>query len=90
MYKRQGLFLKNSVIISLSVAVIGVIAAFVTAYLTARIKSGSSRPLHLISITSLAIPGIVLGLSYTLTFQKSWIYGTLGILVLVNLSLIHI
>lgn len=80
-----GLFLKNSVIISLSVAVIGVIAAFVTAYLTARIKSGSSRLLHLISITSLAIPGIVLGLSYTLTFQKSWIYGTLGILVLVNL-----
>ena len=36
------------------------------------------------SITSLAIPGIVLGLSYVLFFNGSWIYGTLAILILVN------
>ena len=41
--------------------------------------------LHLMSITSLAIPGIVLGLSYVLFFNGSWIYGTLAILILVNM-----
>ena len=41
--------------------------------------------LHLISMVSLAIPGIVLGLSYVLLFKGSWIYGTLIILVLVNM-----
>jgi len=34
---------------------------------------------------SLAIPGIVLGLSYVVFFKGSWIYGTLIMLVLVNM-----
>lgn len=36
------------------------------------------------SITSLAIPGIVLGLSYVLAFKGSFIYGTFAVLILVN------
>ena len=36
------------------------------------------------SITSMAIPGLVLGLSYVLFFKGSFIYGTLAILILVN------
>ena len=43
-----------------------------------------SRSLHLGSITTLAVPGIVLGLSYVLCFKGSFFYGTLAILVLVN------
>ena len=75
----------NSVVIGLFVAVIGVVISFATAYLTARMPSKSSRFLHLISITSLAIPGLAMGISYVLFFKGSFLYGTLAILILVNL-----
>lgn len=77
-------YLLNSVIMALGVSVVGVIIAFVTAYFTARMRSGASRFLHLASITTGAIPGIVLGLAYVLTFKGSFVYGTLAILIMVN------
>lgn len=77
-------FLGNSVIIAFYVSVIGTAIAFVSAYLTSRLPSKSSRLLHLLSITSLAVPGMVLGLSYVLAFKTSFIYGTFAILILVN------
>lgn len=78
-------YLLNSLVIALMVSVIGVVVSFVTAYLTARMRSKVSKMLHLASITSAAIPGIVLGLSYVLVFKGSFIYGTITILVMVNL-----
>ena len=74
----------NSLIVSAFVAVAGTAVAYLTAYCTARMQSLASRALHLISIASMAIPGLVLGLSYVLFFKGSWLYGTLAILVLVN------
>ena len=82
---RGDTYLLNSLIIAVCVAFIGSVVAFITAYLTARIPSKLSQCLHLFSITSLAIPGLVLGLSYSLTFSGSFIYGTLAILILANL-----
>ena len=78
-------YLLNSVIIALFVAIFGICIAFVTAYFTARMKNGLSKFLHLISITAMAVPGIVLGLSYVIFFNGSPIYGTLIILVMVNI-----
>ena len=40
--------------------------------------------MHLSAITSAAVPGIVLGLSYVLLFKNSWIYGTIVIMAMVN------
>lgn len=77
-------FLWNSVKIAFAVSALGTVIAFISAYLTARLPSKSSRVLHLLSITSLAIPGMVLGLSYVLAFKGSFIYGTFAILILVN------
>ena len=77
-------FLWNSVFIALAVSALGTIIAFISAYLTSRLPSKSSRLLHLLSITSLAIPGMVLGLSYVLAFKGSFIYGTAAVLILVN------
>lgn len=77
-------FLVNSLVISVFVSVIGIAVAFITAYLTTRMPSKTSQVLHLFSITSLAIPGTVLGLSYALTFSASFLYGTLAILVFAN------
>ena len=78
-------YLLNSLIIALLVAIIGVCVAFMTAYLAARMKSKMSRFLHLSAMTSAAIPGMVLGLSYVLAFKSLPIYGTILILVMVNL-----
>ena len=80
-----GRYLGNSLLISALVSVIGVAVAGVVAYLTVRVHSKASRLLHLVSITSLAIPGLVLGLSYALLFKGSFIYNTLAILIMVNL-----
>lgn len=78
-------YLVNSILIALGTAVIGTSVAFMTAYMSARMKSGVSRLLHLAAMTSAAIPGVVLGLSYVLTFNKTPIYGTLIILMGVNM-----
>lgn len=77
-------FLGNSVVIAVFVALFGCVIAFLSAYLSARMKSPSSKFLHLSSVTSAAIPGLVLGLSYAMTFSGSGIYNTLIILVMVN------
>ena len=79
-----GRYLLNSLIISFWVSVVGTTLAWLTAYFTARTGGKSARALHLFSITSLAIPGIVLGLSYVLFFKGSFIYGTFAMLILVN------
>lgn len=82
---RAGEYFINSVVIAACTAIIGVVIAFMTAYLSARMKSKISRFLHLSSMTSAAIPGMVLGLSYVLVFNRTPIYGTLIVLVLVNI-----
>ncbi|MDR2552057.1 MAG: ABC transporter permease subunit, partial [Treponema sp.] len=74
----------NSLLIALGVSALGTALAYVTAWFTARSPGTSSRVLHLVSITSLAIPGLVLGLSYVLFFKGSFLYGTLSLLILVN------
>ena len=79
-----GRYLANSLIIAVFVSIMGTAVSWITAYFTARTPGKSSRILHLISIMSLAIPGIVLGLSYVLFFKGSFIYGSLAMLVLVN------
>lgn len=80
-----GKYLLNSILIALSVSVFGVVIAFSTAYLTARMKTRISYVLHLVSIVSLAIPGIVLGVAYVLAFKKWPVYGTFIIMIMVNL-----
>lgn len=78
-------YLLNSILISFLTALCGITISFFTAYLSARMKSRASRFLHLASMTSAAIPGMVLGLSYVLTFTGTPLYGTILILVIVNI-----
>jgi len=79
-----GRYLGNSLVIAIWVSIIGTVLSWITAYFTARTGGKSSRMLHLVSITSLAIPGLVLGLSYVLFFKGTFIYGSLAMLILVN------
>jgi len=81
-----GSYLLNSLTITLLTSLVGLFVIYITAYMTARSqKSFSTMTLHLISMLSLAIPGIVLGLSYIIFFKGTLIYGTLAILVMVNM-----
>lgn len=75
----------NSLIMSLLVAILGTIISYFSAYVTARIKGKGSKLIHFLIIFSLAIPGIVLGLSYAMSFKNSFIYNTIFILVMVNI-----
>ncbi len=77
-------FFANSLLIALFTAIAGTLLAYACAYLSARMRSWLSRIIHLFALAFMAIPGIVLGLSYASTFAGSVIYGTLFIMVMVN------
>ena len=78
-------YLINSLIIAIAVSIIGSALSWIAAYVSARTPGRFGKALHLACITTMAIPGIVLGLAYMMFFKGSVIYGTIGILVLVNL-----
>ncbi|WP_078499424.1 putative 2-aminoethylphosphonate ABC transporter permease subunit [Paenibacillus selenitireducens] len=82
----------NSLKVSFLTAIIGTIVTYLSAYAIEKLKVW--KPLRLLgyflSIIPLALPGLVLGLSYIFFFnQKSnplnGLYGTIWILVLVNI-----
>ena len=82
-----GGYLLNSLFIGLTAALAGTLVTYYAAYVTARSgKNFSSMAIHLISLVSLSFPGIVLGLSYVLFFQGSFVYGTIAILITVNIT----
>jgi len=88
---RGGAFvvLWNSIQMAFWTALIGTSLIFFSAYLidkTRRLNTTRSI-LYLLSITSLAIPGMVLGLAYIFTFNNpanplNFLYGTMAILVI--------
>ncbi len=80
-----GKYLFNSLLIALLVSILGTIIAYFCAYETARVKGKFSRLLHILAIVSLAIPGIVLGLSFTTSFKSTFLHNTFTILIIVNI-----
>ncbi len=82
--KNGGEYLYNSIIMSLLTACVGMTVTFVVAYFTSRFKNKLSKLLHIISLISMSIPGLVLGLAYVIVFKRTFLYGTITILVFVN------
>ncbi len=76
--------LKNSLCISLGAALLGTGIACAAAYASARHSSPAARAVHLLAMVLQSVPGLVLGLAFILAFKKSPLYGTLGIMILVN------
>lgn len=82
-----GQYFINSVAIALLTSLVGTCLSYFSAYITARSKKSlPNGVLHFISMLSLAVPGIVLGLSFVLTFKSMPFYGTIAILVIVNIA----
>lgn len=75
----------NSLVMASLTSIIGTIIAFVTSYIVVRINNKTlSKILHLLTIFISAIPGLVLAVCYMITFNKSFIYGTMIILIIIN------
>lgn len=75
----------NSIVIAITASVLGAAVSWLAAYVSARAHGRFGRALHLVCITTMAIPGIVLGLAYMMFFKGTPLYGTIGILIMVNL-----
>jgi iron(III) transport system permease protein len=79
----------NSIKMAGLTALVGTIVVFFSAYLIEKSR-GLNRPravLYLLSITPLAVPGMVLGLAYVFAFNDpsyplNFLYGTMAILVI--------
>jgi iron(III) transport system permease protein len=82
-------FIINSLKLAFFTSLIGTVVVFSSAYLIEKSR-GLKAPrlvLYLLSITPLAVPGMVLGLSYLFTFNDpshpfNFLYGTTAILVI--------
>lgn len=79
--------LVNSLIISLLAGLFGTVFAYITGYISTRTKGKMAKPLHLFAISTLAVPGLVLGVGYVFLFKDTtgWFAGTFAILVVVNI-----
>jgi iron(III) transport system permease protein len=79
----------NSIKMAGLTALVGTVVAFFSAYLIEKSRglNRSRGVLYLLSITPLAVPGMVLGLAYIFTFNDpsyplNFLYGTMAILVI--------
>ena len=82
-----GMYLLNSLAVAMATALLGTVLAYCSAYLTARTaRTASTKLLHMLSLLPLAIPGIVLGLSYVISFHQLPFYTTIAILIAVNIT----
>lgn len=83
---------KNTLIVALLTAIFGTIIVFITSYIVERYK-GLNKVRYLLRCVAnlpMAIPGMVIGLSYILFFNNennifNFIYGTFIILILSNI-----
>lgn len=82
--KGVGEYLGYSLLYAVLTAAIGTLISFICAYISSRDKVKSSKIIHLLSIISMAIPGLVLGLGYCLFFSKTDLYGTITVVVMAN------
>ena len=82
-----GKLITNSVIIALLTGLVGTILVTTASYVYVRNKGGlllAKKFTHGLYMTSLAIPGLALGLAFALFFKGTVLYNTMALLVIVN------
>lgn len=72
---------KNSLIVAISTAIVGVVFSFVAGLLSARTAMKSKKVFDITAMITNAVPGMVLGLGYLFFFQNSSLKGTFFIIV---------
>ncbi len=88
---RQGLgllsYLQNSLFIACLTGVVGTIFAYFLGYLSVRKEGKMGKIINFLAMSTIAIPGIVLGIGYIFLFSstRGYFYGTVLILMAVNI-----
>lgn len=72
---------KNSLLVAVCTAFVGVIIAFIAGLLSARTKLNSRQAFDVIAMVTNAVPGMVLGLSYLFFFNNTDLKGTFFIII---------
>lgn len=78
-------YLINGLIIAIFTSLLGTCIAYLAAFVSSRSEGKLKKAVHILAIVSMSIPGIVLGLSYVLTFKGTFIYNTFIIIILCNI-----
>ena len=80
-----GKYFRNSLIIAVFTSLLGTTIAYISAVVVTRSNNKLRKVIHILSIVSMSIPGIVLGLSYIIAFRKTPIFNTYIIIVICNI-----
>ena len=83
-----GKLIVNSIVIALCTGIAGTLVTLFAGYMYTRDPYGlkfSKKLMHGLYMIALAVPGLALGLSFALFFKGSFIYNTLGIMIIVNI-----
>ncbi|MGD9973697.1 MAG: ABC transporter permease [Desulfatirhabdiaceae bacterium] len=76
------LSLKNSLILGLSGATLGVILSILVAYVIVKVRTTAAGILESLSFLSFSFPGIVIGVGFMWFFVRTPLYGTLWALLI--------
>ena len=81
-----GSYVVNSLLIAFLTGLLGTVFAYFLGYLSVRKEGKVGKVINLLSISTIAIPGLVLGIGYMLLFKNTngFFYGTVLILIFVN------
>ncbi len=84
-----GPFLVNSLVISLLAGLLGTAFAYITGYAAVRTKGKLKKVIHLVAVSTLAVPGLVLGLGFSYLFKDTRGFFAETIFILVVVNIIH-
>ena len=80
-------YIRNSLFLSGMTALLGTCFAYLLGYLSVRKSGRLARAVDLLALSTIAIPGLVLGIGYIFLFRgtNGFFYGTAFILIAVNI-----
>ena len=80
-------YIRNSLLLAGLTALIGTCFAYLLGYLSVRKSGKMAKAVDLLALSTIAIPGLVLGIGYIFLFKgtNGFFYGTLFILIVVNI-----
>lgn len=74
--------LRNSTVLALAGATLGILLSTLTSYIVVRIRTRSSAVLEALTFLSFSFPGLVIGVGFMWLFARTAIYGTLWALLI--------
>ena len=80
-------YIRNSLLLALLTASAGTCFAYLLGYLSVRMPGRAAKAVDLLALSTIAVPGLVLGIGYIFLFRETggFFYGTVLILAVANI-----